>query len=225
MKSEPIYENNELYTAFPEPDEVFYSEVEKERFLPLGTFHLQTDEGQHDVLIAAPIGDDEGMIGKNNYGEFCGETWLTYSKVNGKWKLDCSPDQLLDFSICFDEVDCIFKKLKRIFQLNGFLSHPLKEEVKSPESEKISLFSLMSYMSHGYNCSYDVVKYFKYVLEGVDEQKLEPPFKEDKEIKYMDSNYNEYVFLGCAGANALIHEMFFFYNVVTKRVLVVNEFD
>ncbi|GLS24930.1 hypothetical protein [Marinibactrum halimedae] len=225
MKSEPIYENNELYTAFPDPDEVFYSEVEKERFLPLGTFHLQTDEGQHDVLIAAPIGDDEAMIGKENYGEFCGETWLTYLKVDEKWRLDCSPDQLLDFEIAFDEAYQIYSDFKRVFKLNGFLPVSMRGVKEySKDVRKISLFYHQEYACYGYNWLGGVAKCFDYKLKDIDGVS-KSTHAEDREVLIYDDKNNKYEYLGYVVTRALYQKMFYFYCPNTERVLVINEFD
>ncbi|GLS24928.1 hypothetical protein [Marinibactrum halimedae] len=226
MYGEPIYENNEFFTAFPEADEVFYSEVEKERFLPLGTFHLQTDEGQHDVLIAAPIGDEVAMIGKENYGEYCGETWLTYSKVNGRWKLDCSADQLLDFGVCFEEASQIFFNLRRIFELNGFLAEPLSEVRVFPKgAKKIPLFQLQSYARCGYNWCGDIKENFSCVLSDVVDGLPKSPYGRDRKLSIFDGEGNAYTYLGYTFTKALAPDLFYFYNLATERVLVVHEFD
>ncbi|GLS24931.1 hypothetical protein [Marinibactrum halimedae] len=220
MKNEPIYENNELYTAFPDPDEVFYSEVEKERFLPLGTFHLQTDEGQHDVLIATPLGDEEGLIGKDNYGEFCGETWLTYSKVNGKWKMDCSVDDLLNFDAYYEKANNGLKEAKKIFNENKCL--PSRS---SRGDGKIPLFSIQSYPSYLYNWFSDVEEYFNFALREVDKEELDSSFDEDKAVTLFDSEGNQYVYIGSTNKSFLMARLFFFYNVKAERVLVIFEYS
>ena len=88
MDGYKIFENCDQYTAFPEADDVFASDFEKDNLLPFGMLQVDVGGIVHDVLIAAPIADDEGMIGRQNVGEHCGGTWLTYSIQGGISQFD-----------------------------------------------------------------------------------------------------------------------------------------
>ncbi|ARU54562.1 hypothetical protein OLMES_0458 [Oleiphilus messinensis] len=140
MEYKSIYKNNDIFTAFPDPEEVFATDLEKSLLLPLGVYHL-TDNGVHDILLAAPLGDEEGMIGKRNLKDRCGETWLSYSKKNGKWALECSLENFRSFDHYSENARKSLDEQKIQFQQNGFLSHPWGQV------EKLSLFNTGGYVT------------------------------------------------------------------------------
>ncbi len=214
MEYETIYENNEKFTAFPNPDEVFTSELEKETLIAIGIYHLDED-GKHDVLLAAPLGDEEGMIGKKNLGEFCGESWLTYSIKNGKWTLDCTSDDLLSFEFNSANAKKSLREQRELFKLNGYLPHPWGQV------EKMPLFNPKPYASNNYNWYIDIRDQIQHKLEPIEGQA--------KKVVLLDGNGHEYIYLGFVDASTyarpLLARLEFFYNKDSKRVLVIHEFS
>jgi hypothetical protein len=218
MESTPIYENNDKFRAFPGADAVFASDVEKELLLPLALYQLSEDGG-HEVLLAVPIGDEQGMIGKKNLGEHCGETWLTYSRKNGKWALDCDPKDLLPFEPVADEVKSSFQARKAQFLEKSFLPW-----WKSNGDNKCELFQVGGIVTSYYNWYVDLRKHVQHRLEDIPGEE----HKEEKVVTLIGNEGHDYLYLGLLNVGAysgpLLADAHFFYNTFSEKVLVIYDY-
>lgn len=215
-----ICDSGDEYTLFPDADDVFYSDFEKENMLPFGILKVDINGVVHNVLIASPIGDEEGLIGKKEVGERCGGEWLTYSKKNGKWAIDCSPDELLPFDYKKEEILDSYNQRRKMFYQDGtFPSKPTAEQ-------RTVIFKRGD--DESWNGSWfrgDVQSYISNRLEDI------PGHEEErwKRVTLIGDDGNDYILLGtvdggvyCDSFTALIY---FFYNPVAERVLVIFSYS
>ncbi|MCG8610403.1 MAG: hypothetical protein MI864_07690 [Pseudomonadales bacterium] len=223
MNYEPIYESNERFTAFPDPDEVFSTDFEKAMLLPLGIYRPSIGNN-NEILLAAPYGDEQGYISNRNRGQHCGETWLTYSKHDGKWRLDCSPDELASFDIYKEDAIDAYSSRKEGFKNDGFIRNPRFVEGSEvigadgqPIREKITLFNLTTeYASSGENWFGGIEQYLPFkVLQDVDSHGFDL-------VMLLDESGFEYKYLGhvCAAKYApkiLFVDIHFFYSPFNRR--------
>ncbi|ARU54573.1 MAG: hypothetical protein MI864_07305 [Pseudomonadales bacterium] len=226
MDYEPIYENNERFTAFPDVDEAFASDFEKENLLPLGVYKL-TDNCEHDVLIAIPISCEEGFIGERDFDASYGEIWLSYSLQAGKWKLDCRAEMLRNVEYRKNAVLTAFCERKKLYCSQGFTVNPHfkegAEELFGPP--KLSLFEqAKDYASSGENWLSGVEKFIPRVLL---ERKSAAGFNL---IILLDQYGYEYKYLGQLTASIYapqvgLPSVHFFYSPFSQRVLLFNEFE
>ncbi|MBU6953577.1 hypothetical protein [Hahella sp. HN01] len=223
MLEKKLYKNSSFFTAFPSADEVFVSEIEKEFLLPLGVYHLEVDERKHDVLLAIPIGNEEGMLGKSNIGEFCGETWLTYSNQNGKWALDCSVRDLESFSAMRGSAHYSYASTREKFLKAG------KIEITPEHGSDPIQFELFRYgglaTNYGNWFSSDFSNSVPFMLKHISGKESEP----EKAVTILDSDGDEYLYLGAVAASHYSGELLaflrFFFNPGKQRVMVVHEFS
>ena len=217
-----IYENCDDYIAFPEPDAVFATDFEKRCLLALGILKIELSGSIHDVLIAAPIGDDEGRIGKSDTGEFCAGLWLTYSKDDSKWALDCKPDDLLSFDIARAESIRSYEEQKHLFLQDGcILSH-------GRNRSKFSIFSVGGKESTNYWNWYSRVK--RHISHRLVDIPVAASEKDDmKYVVLVGGDGNDYMYLGTVEASVysrpLLPTIRVFYNPVAKRVLVIHDYS
>ena len=216
MDSYEIYENCDQYTAFPEVDDVFASDFEKECMLPLGIMHVDIDDAVHNVLLAVPtISDEGGFIGRDNIGEYCGELWLTYSKRNGRWSLDCEPLDFRSLDQAPDEVRVIYEESKSLFKEHGF--------IPSPYLDKLPLLKIGGEIT-SYGNVYAYTR--KFIPNVLRDRVGEPPAR--KLVTFIGGDGGEYVHLGRANGgvySACAGDFEFFFNPSKDRVLTIIEYD
>ena len=197
-----IYENCDKYRAYPEPDEVLLSDFEKENLLPFGILKVNVDNVVHEVLIAAPIADEEGLIGKEEIGEFCGGEWLTYSKRDGKRQ----------------EIRRSYNERKAEYLQNKcFLNW--EDKTKAP------IFGF-----GGCECTISWAWYSR--IKGHISCRLEDiPGQEDqkeKKVTLVGDDGCDYLWLGTVNASVyssrLPQDVRIFYNPMSKRVLVIYDY-
>lgn len=221
MDSIKLFSNTDQYTLYPEVDQVFLTEFEIESMLPFGIFSIDIGGVKHDILIAVPIADDEGKIGRANLGERCGGTWLSYSNRGGKkWALDCMPDDLLSFHINRAPAIASFQERKKLFENYGYL--PNYAESKAPAQ----VFELGGERPTTYENWYGRVRNY------ISNRLVDIPGEENEEQKFftlIGEDGNDYVMLGTVRPGVytkvlsytIVH---FFYNPMSKRVLVIQDF-
>lgn len=216
MRGKPIYENCDQYTAFPSADDVFSSDFEKENLLPLGILNLDIEGVKHEILIAGPIGDEEGLVGKKNIGEHCGYEWVSYSKKNGKWALDCQSDELRSFDAGRSSALNFYQKSKHIFDNRKYLP------VKNSEDEKYPLIVLGGELTSNGNWYFGIKDHVSHVFKGaLDERGLRGNL-----VTLTNVDGHEYTYVGNVKASltAVPVEWMFFYDPNARRVLVICEF-
>lgn len=218
METNSIYENCEQFTAFPDENDVFYSDYEKEVMLPLGIMHVDIDGLKHDVLLAVPtISDDEGFIGCENIGERCGTLWLTYSKVEGKWALDCLPDETRELDQAPPEVRLKYQERKELFKKLHYIPSP-------HSGDRFSLFRLGDELTTHSNLYVFVGGYISHTLQDIPGEEN----RDEKLVTFESDDGGEYILLGRASGgvySCLLGKFVFFFNSVISRVLVVVEYD
>ena len=216
-----IYENCRQYSAFPEADDVFATNFEKDRLLPLGILKVDIDGVYHEVLISAPIADEEGMIGIENKGESCGDEWLTYSqRNNGKWAIDCCPDDLLSFECHRVERNACYEIQKHVFSQYGYI--PVYES----QTEPCVIFSMSDDESTNYYNWYGCVSSdISHRLEDVPGREGE----DEKRVTLVGANGYDYVLLGKVNIGMYLGRLsplgYYFYNSAAKKVLVVYSYS
>lgn len=221
MDTMEIYEDCEQFSAFPEAGDVFASDFEKENLLPFGILKVDVDGTSHDVLIAAPIGDDEGRVGKSDLGECCGGLWLTYSKKNGKWSIDCSPEDLLSFDLVRPEALASFEKRKDFFLRNGFLPSRRSEDIP------LAMFRVGDAESNsGWNW-YKRVK--NHIPNRLDDMPGYEQYRQ-KHVTLIGQDGNEYLWLGSVNARAysdplLATDVRVLYSPAPERVLIIFDYS
>ncbi|WP_020406199.1 hypothetical protein [Hahella ganghwensis] len=222
---EPIYENNEQFTAFPDPDEVFLTDLDKSMMLPLALY--RPHQGQ-EILLAVPFGDEEGLIGKTSVSEECGEEWVTYSRHGDKWSLDCSADDLSSFDWTMGggtKKGAIedYRKNREAFARKGCILNPYyKPNSKSYSPPRFPLFTPKEYAYWGSNWFAGISSVWKYRDHEI------PSGKPYSNVIVMDSQGNEYDYLGyadsCLYCGYLNPELHFLYSKACERVLLALEF-
>jgi hypothetical protein len=216
MDTLAIYENCDQYTAFPESDEVFYSDYEKQVMLPLGIMHIEIEGVRHDALLAVPtISHKEGIIGYENIGERCGELWLTYSKVDGKWALDCLPDELCELELAPPKVRERYEERKALFKKYHCL--PFEGNL----NDKRPLVWCGDEVSNLSNLFVHVQKHIPNTLRDA------PGGMGEKLVTFESVDGGEYIRLGRLSGwlySGLAGYFVFFLNPVLERVLVVVEY-
>ncbi|WP_431688786.1 hypothetical protein [Hahella sp. NBU794] len=212
MNVEPleVYKNGDKYTAFPEPDDVFGRELEKSHFLPLGLIHL-AKPGEKDVLVAVPFCDEAGCIGNVNRGPTIGDYWLTYSLKDGKWSVDCSPDELIYCDYYPKESREKYSKNKEYFSQFGVLS-------KDSDKELFTFDCFASSYSNWYARIGDHLKH-----------DLSPPVDEDeRHVTIYDDSGDKFQYLGhaevCLYARPMAAQLHVFYLDKLKKVLIITEY-
>ena len=220
MDSTKLFRNTDQYTLYPDPDKVLSTEFEIDSLLPLGILSLDIGREKHDVLIAVPFADDEGMIGKGDLGERCGGTWLTYLNQNGKWALGCSPEDLLSFHINRSLVKESFYERKKIFERCGYLPNYARD--KAPAQ----LFE------YGGDRPTTGENWFGRVRDYIPNRLEDLPGQENHRKKHftlVGNDGNDYVMLGTVKPGVyttvlsytIVH---FFYNPSAKTVLLIHDF-
>jgi len=211
-----ICDSGDEYTLFPDADDVFYSDFEKENMLPFGILKVDINGVVHNVLIASPIGDEQGLIGEKEIGERCGGEWLTYSKKNGKWAIDCSPDELLPFDYKKEEILDSYNQRRKMFYQDGtFPSKPTAEQrtviFKRGDDESTNF----------HNWYISVQSYISNRLEDI------PGHEEArwKRVTLVGDDGNDYIVLGSVEGYVysapFTAQILFFYNPAAERVLVI----
>ncbi|MBU6953576.1 hypothetical protein [Hahella sp. HN01] len=217
MGERGIYENSDFFTAFPDADAVFASEIEKDLLLPVGIYHLEESDGEYDILLAIPIGDDEGLIGVDNFGETCGETWLTYTQRDGRWSLDCSPSDLLPFDLVLSEAKIKFNQRRDEFLESGHICH------KNGAPGHKMLFNKGDETTNYCNWYNKLKKHVRNKLSEIPGNKN----GNEKLVSLYSGDGNEYTYLGFVEAGVyagLLAQVHFFFCTRLKRVLVVHDF-
>jgi hypothetical protein len=217
MDTSSIYENCDQYTAFPDADQVFYSDYEKEVMLPLGMMHVDFDGVQYDVLLAVPtISHEEGIIGYENIGERCGEFWITYSNVDGKWALDSLPDELCELEFAPPKVRERYEERKALFEIHRCL--PFEGDI----NHKLPLLRLGHEITNLSNLFTRLDRYIPSSLRDI------PYGYGEKLVTFESSEGGEYIYLGRLTGwiyCGLFGDFMFFFNTVLGRVLVVVDYD
>ena len=220
MKSKVFYKNCDQYTAFPEENDVFASEFEKNSLLPFGILKVDVSGVNHDVLIAAPIADDEGRIAKRNLADTCGGTWLSYSKRGNKWALDCSPDDLLSFHINRLPAKVSLQSKKEFFNSHHFIPN------RDPRAENgLPIFEI------GGEAPTTRSNWYVRLRNYIPSRLEDIPGKESSEQKFftlVDADGHDYVRLGVTYAgvytNVLMPQLHYYYSPLSHKVLVIHEF-
>lgn len=225
-----IFESNSLYAAYPQEEIVFEGRAEREYLLPLGILDwtYQKTGKSFKILIAAPIGDEEGFIapdgtiGEQSYGEF----WLTYYLNDSKWRLDSSREnfsvQSTEGHYHYEDVKKSFAEKKKFYEENGFLQNIRKPEPR-PKFKK-PLFNIGGIASPNSNWFGDVYKTFKHNINKleVDSGKMQ------KSVTLFDKDDNEFVYLGHVNAwtysTPLSAQLHYFFELKNQRVLVITEY-
>jgi hypothetical protein len=221
-----IYVNCSEFTAFPEPDEVLFSEFEKDFLLPIGLIHLNESKSE-SVLVAAPKTTEDGEMCRGDNSRF-GWCWVTYSKDGSKWKLDCKKEDFFPEykgSNYVQRVRSAYSEMKSFFKENGFIVYRRagEEELSTDPKRKECLFNLGGYASTYCNSFSNIKSYFPHEL-------LESPDKEsnDQEFKLFDEDGSEYRYLGTYTgyyySEPITAQPIVFYCDKNKRVLTIFEY-
>ncbi|WP_431689102.1 hypothetical protein [Hahella sp. NBU794] len=217
MNEITIYSDCEFFTAFPDPEKVFSSELEKRLLLPLGIYKLGGNI-ESDVLLAIPLGNEEGLLGINNIGGNCGELWLTYTNRNGKWSVDCTESDLHSFEHFSEVAREMFQETKESFKRDGYITS------LGDISSKLPLFHAGGNITSFSNCFCEIQDSFSHSLFDI-------PGNEDslnKYVRFFDKSGNEYIYIGFSEGINYSHRYMpnfhFFYKKETKTALVISEF-
>ncbi|MCG8313634.1 MAG: hypothetical protein MI976_10490 [Pseudomonadales bacterium] len=217
-----FYYENQRFKPFKD-DALLERDTDYRYLLPIGTWSL--DGPDREILIALPIGDEEGFIAKPNYEGSCGEFWLTYSrKESGKWVLDCKHEDMLDTDCNYDSIITSLGEKKKFYKDNGFLQ--LCDPEKPNLKYKNSLYTIHKYAHRNSNWFGGIEKYIPHKLTPIID--LEHPSREDYEVSLLDISGGTYRYLCCIDAyhytSPLTYQLHVFYSVNTDRVLCVCEF-
>ncbi|WP_148212454.1 hypothetical protein [Hahella chejuensis] len=218
MNEKAIYSDCESFTAFPDPGKVFSSELEKRLLLPLGIYKLG-DDIESEVLLAIPLGNEEGLLGIENIGDNCGDLWLTYTNKDGRWSLDCTENNLHSFEHFSEVAKERFQETKESFKKDGYITS------LGDISSKLPLLHTGGSITSYSNCFCEIQDHFCHTLSDIpgDEGSL------NKYVKVFDKLGHEYRYIGYAeGANyshRYMPEFHFFYKKETKTTLVISEFS
>jgi len=216
------YYENKSFKPFPEGNHL-ERDIDTQYLLPVALWNL--DAPRTDVLIALPIGDDEGIIAKEAIKGVCDAYWLTYSRTaSGRWKLDSPIDALHDTKYIHNDVMTSFQKRKRFFQENKF------QQVCQPEipnlEYKTRLYSIPDFIRKNSN-------WFHRVCEGIHTESCslynpEQPYSNDEEVTLFDRSGKPYRFLCCINSYSfsasLTHMLYVFYSLETDTVLTICEY-
>jgi len=233
-----IFENNNIYSAFPDPDLFLKSEKEKEFLVPIGLiskdyFDFQID---HDILIAIPIEAVDGLIGESteaHHTETCRENWLSYSLVNGCWELDCDVDYFLGNDMSedwikepYDQSRKFYSSAKEYFNEHKNLILLSSNDAQPHKQSLIDLggdaFAMGNWFSFIGEMPHKVVKKMA---------KIDPkqPAELCETVVMLNGNEQEYVYLGCVWSYLYINPqsawVHFFYDRHSKRVLMTFDYS
>ncbi|ABC27513.1 hypothetical protein HCH_00610 [Hahella chejuensis KCTC 2396] len=221
MIAESIYTNSDNFTAFPEPGDVFASDFEKSVMLPLAMY--RPERFNEEILLATPFGDSEGLVGKEDLNEFIGEEWYSYSKVEDKWKLDCTPEDLSPFEYNFrgTKAETLKSYLETKKKLIEFGSLPKPSKCTSPGGN-YPLFIPKEEISSGSN-------WFASLSKRVPFRLLDQTSEYSSKLAiFYDGSGNAYQYLGYLYSDVytrcLNPQLHFLYCAPTRRVLVGLEF-
>lgn len=220
-----LFSDTEDFSAFPESDELFYSNFEKEVLLPIASIKHKGDV----VLIAAPVEPDEGLIGEESesyYNETCRANWISYTLVNGKWKLDCSENFFRKGSSSYirkkwyPEVLSYYNMAKNFYRKNGFLNYELSDGLEPNIKNRASLFNTgcIALELSNWHSFTDV----KYRIKYNTLHKME-------EVIILDEKNREYDYLGCFDSFFYMlpqtYSLHVFYQPIKKQVLLTFEYS
>ncbi|ABC31259.1 hypothetical protein HCH_04559 [Hahella chejuensis KCTC 2396] len=220
MTAESIYTNSDNFTAFPEPDDVFASDVEKSVMLPLAKYR---PEGfNEEILLATLFADSEGLVGRGDLNEFIGGEWYSYSRVDGKWKLDCSPEDLCLYVEMKEETQEEYLKQKLQFKEFGYVPNPNCVELPYPDNAHI-LFTPRNKIHRFSN-------WFTGIRDAIHWELLDECDEYGNQYgSCFDSKGNAYQYIGHAYSGAYTYhlnaDLHFLYCKATDRVLVAMEFN
>ena len=217
MKFMEIFQNCEIYTAFPDPNEVFASAIELDNLIPFGILEKKFNGDLHHILLAAPIGDEEGFIGKSNFDETLGEAWLSYSNRGGRWGIDCSPSELYSFHFNRTKFKNDYIDKKSRYDECGYMGTQVGEE------GRLALVTLCNEVCDSGNWYSYINKYVHNSLSPV------PGDSRNRLVTLYSKDGSEYVYLGYIGSGGgyslFNSDIMFFYNPKLQRVLVVNDWS
>ena len=212
------------FTAFPEPETYFHSEIEKEYLLPIATIK----HGGDIVLIAAPVEPEEGIIGEYSqdfYNETCRENWVSYSLVDGKWKLDCdsrffqkgNPKYMS--KSWYPETTSYYNLAKSFYKDNEFLQYGLKSSTKPDQEYKVPLFHLGGIAEKNSNW-YNSSNFHHKLSFNAEFQK--------EEVVILDQNNVEYEYLGYFSSYYYMYPqagvILVFFHPIKKQVLLTYDY-
>lgn len=238
MMARQLFENTDFYTAFPDQDAVFESEKEKDFLVPIGLLSKNYFDSSidNDVLIAIPIEAVDGLIGESTFEHHtptCCENWLSYSFINGKWKLDCDEryflgsDKQVDWvqesyaqsKAHYAEAKDYFLKQKELVLLSSRDENPPKQPLIELGGDAFALANWYSYVG---NMPHRIVEKMARIAPSEPEEMLET-------VVMLNSDNQEYRYLGCVWSYLYINPqtawVHFFYDPQQKRMLMTFDYS
>jgi hypothetical protein len=220
-----LFNDTEDFLAFPESNEIFYSNFEKDVLLPIASIKHNGDV----VLIAAPIEPDEGLIGEEvecHYNETCRENWISYTFIDGKLKLDCSESYFRKGSSryisqsWYSEVSSYYNMAKDFYRKNGFLNYEITKDLEPNINHRKSLFNTGCIAKERSNWhSFTDVKY----------KTRYNPNEKTEEVVILDELGREYDYLGYFESFFYMlpqtYSLHVFYQPIKKQVLLTFEYS
>lgn len=220
-----FYSDNEDFLAFPESDDVFYSNFEKEVLLPIALIKHKGDE----VLIAAPIEPEEGLIGeeiKRHYNDTCRENWISYTLVDKKFKLDCCEDFFRKGSTrylsknWYPDVLSYYAMAKDFYKNNGYLNYKLSKDLNADINHRQPLFNTgcIAKERSNWHVFTDVKYKTRYDIQ-----------EKEEEVVVLDEMDREYDYLGYFDSFIYMlpqtYILHVFYHSKKKQVLLTFEYS
>ncbi|MCG8613536.1 MAG: hypothetical protein MI864_23740 [Pseudomonadales bacterium] len=226
-----IFESNSQYQIYPEKEAVLGGRIEEDYLLPLGLLNWSCDEtgDSFEILIAAPMCDEEGLIAARRStlkDQSCSHYWLVYSNDDGKWYLESNREsfsvQNPDEYFHFQKTRQSFEEKKVFYQANGFLQC-LQNSLPKPEY-KSSIFNVGGIPYKGSNWFYQVCNELDHEYDYLEDSNGVG----HQSVILLDEDGNEFSYIGSVAAYTYTTELtgtlLYFFEPENQRALVVVEY-
>lgn len=233
-----IFENNALYTAFPDAESHLKSATEKAFLVPIGMLSKNHFDPpiENDILIAIPIEAVDGLIGESTkayHTDTCKENWLSYSLVGKHWQLDCDAHYFLGHNKEEDWVQELYNQsrqhyalAKDYFEQNKHLILLSSNDHQPPKQALIQLggnaFALSNWYSYIEEMPHKIVEKMLQIDPNEPEELCET-------VVMLNEQQQEYIYLGCVYSYLYINPqtswVHLFYDPQCQRMLMTFDYS